>query len=68
MIAPGHVADKMVERLLSGQGGSVYVPGWIGNLPWLRVLPHSLQHKIRVRATMDLKNSRREDRPDPPMP
>lgn len=68
MIKPETVGEKMVNQLLSGQGGSVYIPGWIGNLPWIRVLPHSWQHRIRVKATLDLHRSKHEDRPNPPMP
>ncbi len=58
----------MAEQLLSGQGGSLYIPGWIGRLKWLRMLPWGVAHKIRVGATLDLKKSKREDRPNPPMP
>ncbi|KAJ9480376.1 putative oxidoreductase [Pseudozyma hubeiensis] len=68
MIKPEVVGSKMVEKLLSGQGGSLYVPGWIGNLAWIRVLPFWLQHRIRRQGTIDLAKSKREDRPDPPMP
>lgn len=62
MISPATVGQKMVDHLLGGQGGSVYIPGWIGNLAWIRVLPHSLQHKIRVDATLDLARNKRDDR------
>ncbi|KAJ1036867.1 hypothetical protein NDA10_004885 [Ustilago hordei] len=62
MIDPALVGQKIADQVLGGQGGSVYVPGWIGNMPWIRVLPHSLQHKIRVKATLDLQRSKREDR------
>lgn len=68
MIEPSLVGEKMAEQLLSGQGGSLYIPGWIGNLAWIRVLPHSLQHRLRIRATLDLRNNMREERPLPPMP
>lgn len=68
MIKPTYVADRMVQQIVDGQGGSLYLPGWIGNLNWLRVLPHGLQHRIRCAATLDLKDSKREDRGDPPMP
>ncbi|PWY97291.1 NAD(P)-binding protein [Testicularia cyperi] len=67
-LEPSWIADKMVDRLLSGCGGSLYLPGWIGNLAWLRVLPHALQHRIRCKATMDLHKAKREDRPDAIMP
>lgn len=68
MIKPEVVGKKMVDQLLSGQGGSLYIPGWIGKLAWLRVLPHSLAHRIRIRGTLDLASNKREDRPNPPMP
>lgn len=68
MIDPALVGQKMADQLLSGQGGSLYIPGWIGNMPWIRVLPHSLQHRIRVNATLDLAKNKRESRPNPPMP
>lgn len=68
MIDPALVGRKMTEQLLSGQGGSLYIPGWIGNLAFIRVLPHSWQHKIRIGGTKDLEANRREDRPLPPMP
>ncbi|SPO27251.1 uncharacterized protein UTRI_10368 [Ustilago trichophora] len=68
MIEPSLVGQKMVDQLLSGQGGSLYIPGWIGNLAFIRVLPHAIQHKIRIRGTLDLAANKREDRPNPPMP
>nr|CDI53334.1 short-chain dehydrogenase reductase [Melanopsichium pennsylvanicum 4] len=68
MILPSVVGQKMVDQLLSGQGGSLYIPGWIGNLAYIRALPHSLQHRIRIKGTLDLKNSKHQDRPDPSMP
>lgn len=67
-IQPSRVGKEMVDKLLSGEGGSVYVPGWVGNLAWIRVLPHSLQHKIRVNATLDLRKHSLKGRGDPPMP
>ena len=68
MIKPSLVGEKMVAQLLSGQGGSLYIPGWIGNLAWIRVLPHSWQHKIRISSTLDLARNKKESRPNPPMP
>ncbi|KIS66201.1 uncharacterized protein UMAG_05936 [Mycosarcoma maydis] len=68
MIKPEVVGSKMVDQLLSGQGGSLYVPGWIGRLAWIRVLPHWMAHKIRIQGTLDLAKNKREDRPNPPMP
>jgi NAD(P)-dependent dehydrogenase (short-subunit alcohol dehydrogenase family) len=68
MIKPELVGERMVEQLLGGQGGSLYIPGWIGHLAWLRVLPHWLQHRIRIDATLDLQKSKHEARPNPPMP
>ncbi|SPO26905.1 uncharacterized protein UTRI_10368_B [Ustilago trichophora] len=68
MIKPALVGQKMVDQLLSGQGGSLYIPGWIGNLAFIRVLPHALQHRIRINGTLDLAANKREDRPNPPMP
>ncbi|EST07251.1 Short-chain dehydrogenase/reductase SDR [Kalmanozyma brasiliensis GHG001] len=68
MIEPSLVGRKMTEQLLSGQGGSLYIPGWIGNLAYIRVLPHFLQHKIRIGGTLDLEKNRREERGNPPMP
>lgn len=66
MILPSRVGQEMVDQLLSGQGGSLYIPGWIGNLAWIRVLPHSLQHRIRVGASLDLKKqSLKRDEPLP---
>ena len=62
IMSPGVVADKMVDKLLSGQGGSVYVPNWVGNLAFIRVLPHSLQHRIRVKGAMDLRKNARKER------
>lgn len=68
MIDPAVVGEKMVEQLLSGTGGHLYIPGWIGRLAWLRILPHGLAHWIRIRGTLDLQNAKREDRPNPAMP
>ncbi|SJX62669.1 uncharacterized protein SRS1_16566 [Sporisorium reilianum f. sp. reilianum] len=62
MMSPGVVGQKMVDQLLSGQGGSVYVPGWVGNLAFIRALPHALQHRIRVKGTLDLLKHTRKDR------
>ncbi|CDU25907.1 uncharacterized protein SPSC_06078 [Sporisorium scitamineum] len=68
IMKPGFVAQKMVDKLLSGQGGSVYVPGWVGNLAYIRALPHSLQHRIRVKGTLDLYKNAHKDRKLPPKP
>lgn len=68
MIKPTLVGQKMVDQLLSGQGGSLYIPGWVGNLAWIRVLPHSLQHRIRIGATLDLKKHSLRAQEQLPMP
>lgn len=67
-IKPSVVGTKMADQLLSGQGGSLYIPGWVGNLAYIRVLPHWLQHKIRIGGTKDLEKKLRKDRPVLPMP
>ncbi|TKY86280.1 hypothetical protein EX895_005105 [Sporisorium graminicola] len=62
IMTPGLVGQKMADKLLSGQGGSLYVPGWVGNLAFIRALPHGLQHRIRVKGTLDLHKNANKSR------
>lgn len=68
MTEPYVVAKKMVDQLLSGQGASLCVPGWIGHMVGIRVLPHSWQLRIRKYIHHEFTKRLIVGRPSPPMP
>lgn len=48
LLEPETVSDAIVEKVLSGEGGQVFLPGRFALAPLIRALPQWFGHKARI--------------------
>nr|POE96476.1 dehydrogenase red2 [Quercus suber] len=57
-MTPETVAETIVKKVLSGTGGSLYLPGFGVMMTWLRALPHWMQNHVRSKGENIMTNWR----------
>nr|POE65987.1 dehydrogenase red2 [Quercus suber] len=55
-MTPETVAETIVKKVLSGTGGSIYLPGFGVVTTWLRALPHWMQNRVRAKGENIMTN------------